>query len=123
MATTTGLGALAVTPDEAAAMALEDWGEIPSAVGATVRNRGRVTWSEGPIEVGVWECDAGRFRAAFADRGEVFQVVSGRMTCTGDDGATIEAAPGSACTFPPGWTGEWRVDEPLRKIYCEFKTG
>lgn len=101
MAGTTGVGALAVTPDEAAAMELEDWGPIPGSIGETVRNRGRITWSEGPIEIGVWECDAGRFRAAFDGRGEVFQVVSGRMTCAGDDGTTVEAAPGSACTFPP----------------------
>lgn len=122
MATTVGVGALVVTPDEVAAMELEDWGPIAGSVGETVRNRGRVLWREGPIEIGVWECDAGRFQAAFEGRGETLQVVSGRMTCVGDVGTAVEAGPGSACTFPAGWTGEWRVHVPVRKVYCEFKT-
>jgi len=103
-------------------MDLDDWGPIVGSIGATVRNRGKVAWKDGRVEVGVWECDAGRFRAVFAGRGELFQVVSGRLTGVGEDGTRFEAGPGAACTFPSGWSGEWEVHEPLRQVCCEFRT-
>lgn len=118
----TSIAALAVTPAEVADMPLEDWGPIASSIGETVRNRGRIMWSGDGIEIGVWECDAGRFRAAFTGRGEFMQIVAGRMVCHGEDGSVVEAAAGTACTFPPEWTGEWQIEEPVRKLYCEFKS-
>ena len=102
---------------------LEAWGEIGSAREGPMATRGIETWrsDDGAIGTGIWECDAGRFTARFAEGGEFIQVISGRMTCTATDGTVTELGPGDAMTFPPGWTGEWQVHEPLRKLYCEFK--
>ena len=82
---------------------------------------GLVTVKVASIGTGVWECDAGRFHTLFDREGEFIRVVRGRMTCVADDGTTIELVPGDSMTFPPGWSGEWRVHEPLRKIFCGFQ--
>jgi uncharacterized cupin superfamily protein len=102
---------------------LEAWGEIKSAKDGPMATRGVETWrsDDEQIGTGIWECDTGRFTARFANGGEFIQVVRGRMTCTAEDGTVTELGPGDAMTFPPGWTGEWHVHEPLRKLYCEFK--
>lgn len=105
------------------ALELEAWGAIGSALDGPMETRGRETWRSANerIGTGIWECDAGRFRASFAGRGEFIQVISGSMTSIGDDGVTTELGPGDAMTFPPDWSGEWQVHAPLRKLYCEFR--
>jgi uncharacterized protein len=115
--------ALKIDPGTAENRELEAWGSIGSAIDGPMETRGHESWRspDERVGTGIWECDAGRFRAAFAGRGEFIQIISGRMTCTSEDGAAIELGPGDAMTFPPGWTGEWNVHEPLRKLYCEFK--
>lgn len=115
---------LKLDPQTAATSQVENWGEIKSAVGGKMEARGREVWvsPDERVGTGIWECDAGTFRARFADRGEFIHVVSGSMTCTAEDGTVVELGPGDAMTFPPGWTGEWNVHEPLRKLYCEFKS-
>jgi len=114
---------LKIDDPTAAVMELETWGAISSALDGPMETRGRELWRGAGEQVGtgIWECDAGRFTARFAGRGEFIHIVSGRMTCTADDGAVTELARGDSMTFPPGWSGEWRVHEPLRKLYCEFK--
>jgi hypothetical protein len=106
-----------------ASMELDHWSDIPTSLDGRMGTRGREIWamSDERISTGVWECDAGRFRASFAGRGELITIVSGAMTCIGDDGVTTELQPGDAMTFPPGWSGEWQIHTPLRKVYCEFK--
>lgn len=115
--------ALKIDPAGAASAQLEAWGAIGSAIDGEMTTRGVEHWrsADERVGTGIWECDAGRFRAHFRDRGEFIQVVSGRMTCTAEDGTVTELGPGDAMTFPPGWAGEWHVHEPLRKLYCEFK--
>jgi uncharacterized cupin superfamily protein len=73
--------------------------------------------SDGSIETGIWECDAGIFRSRFANYGEMIYIVQGEMVCTPDDGAPFTLAEGDSCTFPKGWTGTWEVKRPIRKLY------
>lgn len=73
--------------------------------------------SDGSIETGIWECDAGTFRSRFANYGEMIYIVQGEMVCTPDDGAPFTLAEGDSCTFPKGWTGTWEVKRPIRKLY------
>jgi uncharacterized cupin superfamily protein len=114
---------LKIDDPSAAALQLEAWGAIGSAIDGPMETRGIEMWRGAGERVGtgIWECDAGRFKARFADRGEFIHIVTGRMTCTAEDGTVTELAAGDSMTFPPGWTGEWHVHEPLRKLYCEFK--
>lgn len=88
-----------------------------------METRGRENWRspDERIGTGIWEYDAGRFRAAFNDRGEFIHILTGNMTCTAEDGTVVSLGVGDSMTFPPGWTGEWHVHAPIRKLYCEFK--
>lgn len=114
---------LKIAGSGAATVDLETWGAIPSAMDGPMETRGKETWrsADEKIGTGIWECDAGRFKAGFKHGGEFITIIRGRMTCIGDDGVTVELGPGDSMTFPPGWTGEWQVHEPLRKLYAEFK--
>jgi uncharacterized cupin superfamily protein len=109
--------------DEVLAMALAEGPPIPGIDGGTIGTREQATWrsDDGSVETGVWECDAGRFRAEFAAYGELFHVVGGEVECTGDDGSRFTLRPGDAMTFPRGWTGEWHVRSPLRKVYATWQ--
>jgi uncharacterized cupin superfamily protein len=107
-----------------AAMALAEQDPIPGIDDRAIGARERASWrnGDGTIETGVWECDAGRFRAEFEAYGELFTVVSGEVVCTPDDGgAPFTLRPGDSVTFPRGWTGEWDVRAPLRKVYAIWK--
>jgi uncharacterized cupin superfamily protein len=108
---------------EVGAIALAEQDAIPGIGGSAIGARERASWrnGEGTIETGVWECDAGRFRAEFDAYGELFTVVSGEVVCTPDGGAPFTLHPGDSVTFPRGWTGEWDVRSPLRKVYAIWK--
>jgi uncharacterized cupin superfamily protein len=91
--------------------------------GSPLGTRGVDLWhsGDGTIAVGAWECDAGRFHAEFPDYGEVIQVVSGELVCTADaDGVVTSLRPGDVMVFPRGWTGEWSMPAPLRKIWTSW---
>lgn len=110
---------------EAAAMLLEPQGAIPAerAGGSPLAYRGRELWrsANGLLEAGVWEIEAGRFAANFAGYGELIRIVSGELACTPDDGGPeLALRPGDWATFPRGWTGEWRMREPVRKVYLTW---
>ena len=87
--------------------------------GDSIRTRDHRSWinSDGSIETGIWECDAGTFRSRFADYGEMIYIVQGEMVCTSDDGTSFTLAEGDSCTFPRGWSGTWDVKRPIRKLY------
>jgi uncharacterized cupin superfamily protein len=81
----------------------------------------RTTWnhyeSEG-VSAGVWACETGAWRIAFANgTDEFFHVLSGCIRITGDDGCSSEFGPGDACIIPGGFTGLFEVLEPVRKHY------
>lgn len=105
-----------------ASMDLEEQEPFPPerTAGSPLGRRGRTVWrsTDGSVETGVWECDAGRFHADFGAFGELMHVVRGEVECTGDDGSSFALRPGDAMTFPRGWTGEWDVRSPLRKVYA-----
>ena len=87
--------------------------------GGSIATRDRRSWtnSDGSIETGIWECDAGTFRSRFADYGEMIYIVQGEMVCTPDGGDAFTLAEGDSCTFPRGWSGTWDVKRPIRKLY------
>ena len=83
---------LKIDDPAAAALQLEAWGSIGSAIDGPMETRGHEMWRGAGERVGtgIWECDAGRFTARFADRGEFIHIVTGRMTCTAEDGTVTE---------------------------------
>lgn len=108
-----------------ASMELDEQEPFARIDGGSLGTRGRTTWkaADGSVETGVWECDAGRFHADFGAYGELVYVVSGEVVCTpDDDGGAFTLRAGDAATFPRGWTGEWDVCSPLRKLYALWDT-
>jgi uncharacterized cupin superfamily protein len=87
--------------------------------GVSIPTRDYSSWtsSDGSIETGIWECDAGTFRSRFEHHGEMIYILQGEMACTGEDGASFTLAEGDSCTFPKGWSGVWEVKRPIRKLY------
>ena len=109
-------------PVKAASLALEENTPFPSErTGADpLGRRSRTLWrsGNGAIEVGVWEVDAGRFHADYGAFGECVRILSGDVRCTPDDGSqAFTLREGDWMTFARGWTGEWEMPSPLRKVY------
>ncbi|QHK20874.1 DUF861 domain-containing protein [Pseudarthrobacter psychrotolerans] len=78
------------------------------------------TSDDSRIVSGVWEAAPGLSRWEFLDRGEVINVLEGRMVVTEDgrDPVTLEA--GTAAVFPIGWRGTWEIQERIRKFFVIF---
>jgi uncharacterized protein len=112
-----------IDPATVATMDLPEKEPFTQYDGSPLGTRGVDLWhsADGAIAVGAWECDAGRFHADFADYGEILQVVSGELVCTADaDGVVTTLLPGDVMVFPRGWTGEWSMPAPLRKIWTSW---
>ncbi len=73
--------------------------------------------ADGLLEVGVWECTAGRFTASRDTNSETCHIVAGRVTLHGPNGQTKEVGPGEVLVLPKGWHGEWELHEKTRKLY------
>ena len=119
------LAAPVLSPSEAAALALEERAPFPpERTGAgSLAKRSCTLWhsADGSLEVGVWEIDAGRFDADFGAFGECIRILSGEMQCTPDDGGEpFTLRVGDWMTFPRGWTGEWVMPAPTRKVYVTW---
>jgi uncharacterized cupin superfamily protein len=78
------------------------------------------TSDDSRIVSGVWEAAPGLSRWEFLERGEVINVLEGRMVVTEDgrDPVTLEA--GTAAVFPIGWRGTWEIQERIRKFFVNF---
>jgi uncharacterized protein len=117
-----GLAALAIP--------LEDRGVFGPPLGepldGPMPTAGLQVWisSDGTVRTGVWECGPGRFRTTFGDdEGEFIWLVAGTLTCVDEGGVTTRLVPGDAMLFPPGWSGEWRIEGTLRKVLTGWTDG
>jgi uncharacterized cupin superfamily protein len=73
---------------------------------------------DGLTSIGVWECTPGRFTADRTKAGEFCHIISGTASVTNGDGSnTRKIGPGDLLVLPQGWTGEWIIHEPMRKLY------
>ncbi|MEU4231835.1 cupin domain-containing protein [Nonomuraea sp. NPDC026600] len=79
-------------------------------------------WADSLAEAGIWECGPGSFTAVRDGFHEICQILAGRATLTGEDGQTVELAPGSTVVLPDGWRGTWDVHETIRKTYVSVRT-
>lgn len=70
---------------------------------------------------GTWESEPGHSRWEFTERGEIIQVLAGRMTVVEDGGEPEELSAGSTAIFPLGWKGEWTVHERFRKVFVIYQ--
>ena len=118
-----------ISDSEAAEMELNELGPLKPPVGKPLDGE-MLTWGrnffaseDSRIHTGVWEVAAGRMRADFGTDGEMVHVVKGTIRAISDDGEELVVGPGQSATFPPGWTGVWELETPMRKVYCTFELG
>jgi hypothetical protein len=92
-------------------------------------NPQRTTWSwhstpDGVLDCGIWQCEPGAWRIAFADdTDEYFCVIEGRIRITSEDGNAHSFGPGDACVIPSGFRGTFEVLEAVRKHYVIVARG
>ena len=110
-----------VTAADASAMPLGPWSAAPDRDWEPDM-REHTLWAQpgGGTVTGVWEVDPGTFRVDFGAAGEFLHLLSGELTCRGDDGDVVELRAGDVMTFPTGWSGEWTAHTRVRKVYCTF---
>ena len=76
------------------------------------------------FECGIWECEAGAWRAIFHEsKEEYFHVLQGRVRMTAEDGTAREFGPRGACVIPAGFIGSFEALEPVRKHYVIYEKG
>jgi uncharacterized cupin superfamily protein len=86
-------------------------------------NPQRTTWNHftsasGEINAGIWACEKGSWRIAFAaTKDEYFYVLEGRCRIIDEQGHAAEAGPGDAMVIPAGFKGVFEVVEAMRKHY------
>lgn len=84
-------------------------------------NPNRTTWNHyesSGVSAGLWECEVGSWRIAFAnDKDEFFHVLEGRIRITDEAGISKEFGPGDACVIPGGFSGLFEVVEQVKKHY------
>ena len=81
------------------------------------------TSPDGLIDIGVWECTPGRFRADRSNAAEFCHFLFGQIVMTHQDGRKQELGPGDAILLPLGWKGTWKILEHTRKIYVFMRSG
>ena len=70
------------------------------------------------VSAGLWDCEPGAWRIAFADgKDEFFHIISGRVRISDEAGVAREFGPGDAAVIPAGFTGLFEVLEHVRKHY------
>lgn len=111
------------------AIALEDRGPFGPPLGepldGPMATAGLRMWqsTDGSVRTGLWECAEGRFRTTYDAEGEFIWLVAGELTCSEQGGPTTRLAPGDAMLFPPGWSGEWRIDRTVPKVLAGWTGG
>lgn len=86
-------------------------------------NPRRLTWSHfenptGEVSAGIWSCEQGAWRIAFAaDKDEFFAVIEGHVRLHEADGAVVDVRAGEAAVIPAGFHGVFEVIEPVRKYF------
>jgi uncharacterized protein len=79
-------------------------------------------YSDGNVEVGVWECTSGEFPSVKDGISEEMLFLSGDATIVADDGTEFEIGPGVLIVTPDGWKGRWEIRQTVRKIYTIWRT-
>ena len=69
------------------------------------------------IDSGIWEATPGTTKSIKGEAFEFCHILSGRAEITEDGGATYAFGAGDSFLMKPGFTGQWKTLETLRKIY------
>jgi uncharacterized cupin superfamily protein len=78
--------------------------------------------ADGKLSVGVWSAQPYAEHVDAYEGYEYTVILQGRVTLTDADGRHRSFSAGDAFTIEPGWSGEYRVDEPLVKHFVFYET-
>jgi len=98
-------------------LALELIGPKPNPISGEPVESGAVLFEDAFVEVGVWECTPGTFPSRRDGFREAVTIIKGRGVLRDEDGHETPLVPGAAVAIPEGWSGEWQIDETVRKVY------
>ena len=72
---------------------------------------------DGSVISGTWAATPGSWHATYKFY-EFVHLIEGRIVITPDGGAPVTLTPGDAFVVEPGFTGTWKVEEPVLKHVC-----
>jgi triosephosphate isomerase len=71
----------------------------------------------GYMSTGTWTCSPGSFPVAARTTTEAFHLLEGVAFLTNSDGSARRCVAGDTVVLPKGWTGQWDVIEPVKKMW------
>lgn len=71
----------------------------------------------GRIKTGIWEATPGTTRSIKGDTWEFCTILSGVVELTEDGGEPVTFKRGDTFVMQPGFTGNWKTVETLRKLF------
>lgn len=71
--------------------------------------------------VGVWQCTPGRFPVTRVESHSYMLILSGRGRLIESDGSIHELVPGTVAIEANRWSGDWEIDETIRKFFVITK--
>lgn len=79
------------------------------------------TWIEhktddGKLLTGFWEAQPGTYRVVYA-ADEFIHLFEGKVTLSEDNGPTRQFSAGDSFQIPKGFTGLWKTEETIRKVF------
>jgi uncharacterized cupin superfamily protein len=79
------------------------------------------TWIEhktddGKLLTGFWEAMPGTYRVVYA-ADEFIHMFEGKVTLSEDNGPTRQFSAGDSFQIPKGFTGLWKTEERIRKVF------
>ncbi|MCB6185227.1 cupin domain-containing protein [Leeia sp. TBRC 13508] len=78
--------------------------------------------THGDMDVGIWQCEVGAWKIAFADdTDEFFSLIEGCVHLHDESGHVTEILPGEAAVIPSGFHGIFEVISPVKKHYVFVK--
>lgn len=96
---------------------LDDWGPRNGADVGSPMTSGRVLYSEGGVEVGLWACTPGGWSINDRADTETVHILAGKARLRNSDGTSRDVGPGDVAVLPKGWSGRWDILEAVRKLY------
>lgn len=79
----------------------------------------REVWekADSRVRAGIWECTPGVFRTSREGADEIVYILSGSGVLVSDEGHASSHSAGDVVVIPDGFSGEWHIEETLRKVY------
>ena len=76
--------------------------------------------ASGQFFAGIWESTSGRWRVRYSEN-ELCHITCGKVVIEDDSGRSWTFKAGDSFVIPAGFTGTWKVLEPVSKLYAIFE--